>query len=87
MQTTLRDIIFQMQQVTEGFRNQQLPNVNRKLVHGIVDLKNSIDILINVYKDIQDYEKQKEFANYIDVISSRSANKIEIKDQNFAKCY
>ena len=80
IQTTVQDIIFQMQQVTEEFSYEEIAEVNDNLVSAVEELKNVLIGIIKIFEYVNDYGKQKNFANYVADISY--ANDIKITRQN-----
>ncbi|KAF8789764.1 hypothetical protein HNY73_007677 [Argiope bruennichi] len=79
VQSALRDMKLQMQQLTEGFQ------VKDSLARCIEKLEEVMTTLINVYDRIQNYQDQQNLANYIADISSASASSINISNPNLVK--
>ncbi|GBN58883.1 hypothetical protein AVEN_245906-1 [Araneus ventricosus] len=75
VQSSLKDMKLQMQQLTEGH------DVKDDLSRSIEKLDEVMTTLINVYDRIQSYQDQQNLANYIADISSVAASNINIKDQ------
>ncbi|GBN84786.1 hypothetical protein AVEN_6331-1 [Araneus ventricosus] len=75
VQSSLKDMKLQMQQLTEGH------DVKDDLSRSIEKLDEVMTTLINVYDRIQSYQDQQNLANYIADISSVPASNINIKDQ------
>ncbi|GFS60639.1 uncharacterized protein TNIN_366101 [Trichonephila inaurata madagascariensis] len=74
VQTTLKDIKLQMQQLTQGFQ------VKNNLARCIEKLEEIIVTIIRIYDRIQNYQEQQNVANYIADISSSSSCVINIDD-------
>ncbi|PRD23846.1 UNVERIFIED_CONTAM: hypothetical protein NCL1_45309 [Trichonephila clavipes] len=74
VQTTLKDIKLQMQQLTQGFQAKD------NLARCIEKLEEIIITIINIYDRIQNYQEQQNLANYIADISSSSSCVININD-------
>ncbi|GBN27198.1 hypothetical protein AVEN_46586-1 [Araneus ventricosus] len=74
VQSALRDMKLQMQQLTEGFQ------VKDNMARCIEKLEEVMTTLINVYDRIQSYQDQQNLANYIADISSSSASSINISN-------
>ncbi|CAK6587165.1 MAG: hypothetical protein IRF12RH_07155 [Rickettsia helvetica] len=76
VQSTIRDMQLQMQQMTQGLKTQA------NLVRCIEKLEDAMTILINVYDHIQNYQKEQNLTNYIANISSAGSSNIDITDEN-----
>ncbi|GFR13780.1 uncharacterized protein TNCT_72221 [Trichonephila clavata] len=74
VQTTLKDIKLQMQQLTQGFQ------VKDNLARCIEKLEEIMTTIINIYDRIQSYQEQQNLASYIADISSSSSCVINIDD-------
>ena len=71
----LKDIKLTLQQVTEGF------DVQADMTRCIEKQEEAMTTLINIYDRIQNYQSQKQLANYIASIASASASRIPIGDR------
>ncbi|MCX4084119.1 hypothetical protein N7281_04555 [Rickettsia hoogstraalii] len=72
VQSTIRDMKLQMQQMTQGFK------VKDNLARCIEKLEETMTVLINVYDHIQNYQKDQNLGNYIANINSITADDIDI---------
>lgn len=79
VQKALKDMKLEIRKFTKGF------NVEENLAHCIENLEEVMVTLISVYDSMQDYQYQKDLANFIAEINYPNNNNVDIQDVELRK--